>query len=108
MKRYQHYINGVWTDPDSGEWFDTENPYTGEVWAKISRGNAADMDRAVAAAKQAFDEDLDSSDVINITRETTAAYKDWSGYEEQLGPHGAQAYAEVEEAEFQFSANERE
>jgi len=55
MKQYQHYVNGAWTDPDSGEWFDTENPYTGEVWAKIARGNAADMDRAVAAAKQAFE-----------------------------------------------------
>jgi glyoxylase-like metal-dependent hydrolase (beta-lactamase superfamily II) len=52
------------------------------------------------AAKQAFDEDLDSSDVITITRETTAAYKDWSGYDDQIGPHGAQAFAEVEEAEF--------
>ena len=55
MKQYQHYINGAWTAPDSSEWFDTENPYTGEVWAKIARGNAADMDRAVAAAKQAFE-----------------------------------------------------
>ena len=52
------------------------------------------------AAKKAFDEDLDSSDVIKITRKTTVAYKDWSGYEEQLGMHGAQAYAEVEAAEF--------
>ena len=55
MKQYQHYINGAWADPESGEWFDTENPYTGEVWAKIARGNAADIDRAVAAAKQAFE-----------------------------------------------------
>lgn len=52
------------------------------------------------AAKQAFDEDLDSSDVLAITKETTAAYKDWEGYDELLGPHGAQAYAEIEEAEF--------
>lgn len=52
------------------------------------------------AAKQAFDEDLDSSDVLAITKETTAAYKDWAGYDELLGPHGAQAYAEIEEAEF--------
>lgn len=52
------------------------------------------------AAQQAFEEDLDSSDVITITQESTAAYKDWSGYDEQLGPQGAQAYAEVEEAEF--------
>ena len=55
MKHYQHYIDGQWTDPDSGTWFDTENPYTGEVWAKIARGNAADVDKAVAAAKAAFD-----------------------------------------------------
>lgn len=52
------------------------------------------------AAQKAFNEDLDSSDVITITRETTAAYKDWSGYEDEIGPHGAQAYSEVEAAEF--------
>ncbi len=55
MKKYQHFINGAWTDPESGEWFDSENPYTGEVWAKIARGDAADMDKAVAAAKEAFE-----------------------------------------------------
>ncbi len=55
MKKYQHFINGEWTDPASGEWFDTENPYTGEVWAQIARGNEADVNKAVAAAKAAFD-----------------------------------------------------
>lgn len=53
-----------------------------------------------AAAKQAFDDDLDSSDVIAISKETTKAYKDWAGYEDELGKHGAQAYAEIEAAEF--------
>jgi hypothetical protein len=38
--------------------------------------------------------------VISITTETTAAYKDWQGYNDLLGPQGAQAYAEVEVAEF--------
>lgn len=52
------------------------------------------------AAQKAFEEDLDSSDVIGITRETTAAYKDWHGYDDLLGPQGAQAYSEVEAAEF--------
>ena len=52
------------------------------------------------AAQKAFEEDLDSSDVLTITKETTAAYKDWQGYNDLLGPQGAQAYAEVEEAEF--------
>ena len=55
MKKYQHFINGKWTDPDSREWFDSENPYTGEVWAQIARGNAADVDKAVKAAKDAFE-----------------------------------------------------
>ena len=55
MKVYQHYINGALCDPASGEWFDSENPYTGEVWAKIARGNAEDVDQAVTAAKAAFD-----------------------------------------------------
>jgi glyoxylase-like metal-dependent hydrolase (beta-lactamase superfamily II) len=52
------------------------------------------------AAQQAFEDNLDSSDVITITIETTAAYKDWQGYDDLLGPQGAQAYAEVEAAEF--------
>ncbi len=52
------------------------------------------------AAQQAFEDDLDSSDVISITKQTTTAYKDWSGYADELGPHGAQAYSEVEAAEF--------
>lgn len=52
------------------------------------------------AAQQVFEDDLDSSDVITTTKQSTAAYKDWSGYEEQLGAHGAQAYSEVEAAEF--------
>ena len=55
MQSYRHYINGGWIDPDSGKWFDTTNPYTGEVWAKIARGNAADVDTAVAKAKAAFE-----------------------------------------------------
>jgi len=52
------------------------------------------------AAQKAFADDLDSSDVIAITKETTAAYKNWGGYDDLLGPQGAQAYSEVEEAEF--------
>ena len=55
IKTYQHYINGAFVEPESGDYFDTENPYTGKVWARIARGNAADADRAVKAAKDAFD-----------------------------------------------------
>ncbi len=53
-----------------------------------------------AAAEEAFSNDMDSSDVKAISVKTTKKYKDWSGYDEELGPHGAQAYMEVEAAEF--------
>jgi hypothetical protein len=43
---------------------------------------------------------MDSSDVKPIALKATAAYKDWSGYEDEIGPQGAQAYMEVEAAEF--------
>ena len=43
---------------------------------------------------------MESSDVKAISVKTTTKYKDWSGYDEELGPHGAQAYMEVEAAEF--------
>lgn len=44
-------------DPVEGQWFETTNPYTGKVWAKIARGNKADVDRAVDAARVAFEGD---------------------------------------------------
>ena len=55
MKTYDHYINGSSHPPQSGEYFETDNPYTGEIWAQVARGNQADVDSAVAAAKQAFE-----------------------------------------------------
>ena len=54
IQRFQMYIGGEWCDPASGEWFESYNPYTGQVWAEIPRGNAADAERAVAAAYGAF------------------------------------------------------
>ena len=54
MQNYQMYIGGRWFDASTGQNLDTINPYTGEVWAKIPRGGAADVDRAVAAAQAAF------------------------------------------------------
>jgi aldehyde dehydrogenase (NAD+) len=56
MHSYQLFIDGVWTDSASGEWFDTVNPYSGEPWAKIPRGNRDDVDRAVKAAERAMRE----------------------------------------------------
>ncbi len=56
MKTYNMYIDGAWAEPASGKWFDTTNPYSGEVWAKIAHGAEADVDKAVNAAKNALPE----------------------------------------------------
>lgn len=55
MKKYQAWIDGQWVDPASGQWFDTENPFTGKAWAQIARCNAEDANRAVEAAYNAFE-----------------------------------------------------
>jgi aldehyde dehydrogenase (NAD+) len=55
LQTYRHYIDGKWVDPHTGKWFDTVNPYTGEAWAQIAHGDAADVDRAVKAARAAFE-----------------------------------------------------
>jgi aldehyde dehydrogenase (NAD+) len=54
MQRYQMYIGGKWGDAASGEWFETQNPYTGKTWALVARGGAADAERAAEAAHAAF------------------------------------------------------
>lgn len=53
-KTYELHIDGRNQRPDSGQYFDTDNPYTGEVWARIARGTAPDVDRAVEAAQRAL------------------------------------------------------
>ena len=54
MKKYQMYIGGEWVAPASREWFESFNPFTGEPWALIARGNAQDADQAVRTAHAAF------------------------------------------------------
>ena len=50
MQRYVHYIDGEDTPPQNQRWFESHNPYTGEVWAEIAEGSAVDADLAVQAA----------------------------------------------------------
>ncbi len=49
------FIDGDHVDARSGETFDSLNPATGTVLAKVAACDAADVDRAVAAARRAFD-----------------------------------------------------
>jgi len=54
MKKHRMLIGGEWVEPQSGEWFESVNPFTAAPWALIPRGNTADIDRAVAAARSAY------------------------------------------------------
>ena len=56
MEQYDLYINGKWEKPSSGAYFDSDNPYSGEIWAKIARGNERDVDFAVQVARNAFED----------------------------------------------------
>ena len=51
----QFYINGEWVDPVDPKHLDVINPATEEVIGKIAMGNSKDVDKAVAAAKEAFE-----------------------------------------------------
>jgi phenylacetaldehyde dehydrogenase len=52
----QLFINGQWTDAASGKTFETPNPATGETLAHVAEGGAEDINRAVRAARKAFDD----------------------------------------------------
>lgn len=51
------FINGQWQAGESGDTLPLENPSTGDTLCAIARGNAADIDAAVAAARAAVDGD---------------------------------------------------
>ena len=48
-------IGGKWVDAASGKRFETHNPATGELLATVAEGDAEDINRAVAAARRAFE-----------------------------------------------------
>ncbi|MBS1564971.1 MAG: aldehyde dehydrogenase, partial [Bacteroidetes bacterium] len=52
--RYEHYINGRWEAPSSGEYFDNISPIDGKVFTRAARGNAQDIEKAIDAAHAAY------------------------------------------------------
>nr|XP_008002687.2 mitochondrial 10-formyltetrahydrofolate dehydrogenase isoform X1 [Chlorocebus sabaeus] len=52
---YQCFINGQFTDADDGKTYNTINPTDGSTICKVSYASLADVDKAVAAAKDAFE-----------------------------------------------------
>jgi phenylacetaldehyde dehydrogenase len=53
---HRHFIAGRWVHSASGETFDTIDPATGQPIGRMARGNASDVDAAVAAARAAFED----------------------------------------------------
>ena len=55
-KTFQNYIGGEWVGSASGETFESVSPATGDRIGVFPRSGAEDVDRAVEAAKAAFEE----------------------------------------------------
>src|SRR5208283_5633168 len=56
VKTYQMFINGEWVASQSAKTFPVRDPSTEEIIAQVPDANADDVNRAVAAAKAAFEE----------------------------------------------------
>ena len=55
-KTFKNFIGGEWVDATSGETFESRNPANGDVIGVFPRSSADDVDRAVEAAKAAYEE----------------------------------------------------
>ena len=54
-RKYQLLIDGKWVDAESGKTFTTPNPATGETLAEVAEADKADVDKAVIAARKAYE-----------------------------------------------------
>src|SRR5688500_697807 len=54
-KQYDLFINGEWQKPSGGKYFDTINPATEEKLSEIAEASTADVDKAVKAARNAYE-----------------------------------------------------
>ena len=55
IQNFKMYINGGWVESSSGKKIETLNPENNEVWATVPEANAKDVDQAVQAAQNAFE-----------------------------------------------------
>lgn len=53
--KYDNFINGEWTPPIDGEYFDNPSPINGEIICQVARSKAADIEKALDAAHAAKD-----------------------------------------------------
>ncbi|HSL63574.1 MAG TPA: gamma-aminobutyraldehyde dehydrogenase [Gaiellaceae bacterium] len=55
VQSYKNFVAGEWVDAVEGETMEVVNPSTGEVIAEVPKGSAADVERAVDAARKAWE-----------------------------------------------------
>jgi 1-pyrroline dehydrogenase len=61
VSKHQNFVGGEWVDASGGETMEVLNPATGETIAEVPRSSAEDVNRAVAAAKKALPEWLETT-----------------------------------------------
>jgi len=95
VQTFHHFINGKWEPASTKETFDVLNPATGEMVAKVAKGTAEDIDRAVKAAREAFDQGdwknmkpKDRADVLNAISHQIAAHTEELTYLEAVSSGG--------------------
>jgi acyl-CoA reductase-like NAD-dependent aldehyde dehydrogenase len=91
----QLFIDGQWTDAASGQTFETPNPATGETLANVAEGDAEDINRAVRAARRAFEDGvwINCYNVFDASL-PFGGYKQ-SGWGREMGHEALEAYTEV-------------
>jgi aldehyde dehydrogenase (NAD+) len=55
QKQYELFINGAWVKPEKGGYFETINPSTEQMIARIAEATQEDVDKAVIAARNAYE-----------------------------------------------------
>ena len=75
--KLQFYINGAWVESDSSERIEVINPANEEVVGHVTAGTAADIDKAVQAANEAFKtyQDTSKNDRIEILNNIITEYE---------------------------------
>ncbi len=73
----QFYIDGAWVDPVTPHAFDVIDPATEEAYTQISLGSKADVDKAVKAARKAFEtfSQTNKEYRLDLLKKILAAYK---------------------------------
>jgi aldehyde dehydrogenase (NAD+) len=81
QERLQFYIDGKWVDPVTPKTMDVINPANEEAFARISMGSKADVDKAVKAARRAFEtfSRTTREERVALLEKIIAVYKSKSG-----------------------------